>query len=335
MKTNKSFFLLLLLLICSQVLVSQDSKIYFSVLGRRVSTVVGQDIVINGLYASNKDMNSFSHIGSNNFMPFNIAIDKKSNGKNIFLACANGVMRSTDFGSNWKILTSWEITEVQKVYLDPNNSNIIYLTSSFGVWKSTDFGETWIKKCDGLKLVSQTYNTCLAILPSNTNILYLGTANGIAISKNGGDSWETLDLSGREIYDIQIAPYDEKYMACGTEDAGVYVTTDGGKIWRQMNYGLKGNSIYTIAFDPARKGTIYCGGHLSGLNKSTDFGEKWIPYDNEINDKIIRAIVINPNKADEIYVGSLNYGLYKSSDGGKSFKCAAECDGRIWSITIQ
>lgn len=318
-----------------QNLFCQDPKIYFTVLGRKIVTWVGQDIFVNGLYVGEKNGTTWNRYGWKNGISFGIAVDKKTKGKNIFLACGNGVMRSTDYGTSWKIVTNWEITEVQKVYIDPNESKTVYLTSSYGIWKSADYGDTWIKKNAGLKLTSQTYVTSLVILPSDSKILYGGTSNGIVNSTNGGDTWQTQALNGAEIHDIQFSPLDEKCLVCCTENEGIYISKDAGKTWRQINNGLKSTTIYSIAFDPVNKGTIYCGGFVSGLYKTTDYGEKWVKMENEISEKSIHTIAVYPNDPNFIFIGALDYGVFRSIDGGKSFNCVGECDGRIWHLVIE
>jgi hypothetical protein len=312
---------------------AQNSKVYFSIKGRKVSIVIGQDIVLFGLYIEN-NKDQFERFAWKNGHINDIAVDKNSNGKNIFLACGNGIMRSTDYGKNWKILTSWELTEALKVIIDPNNSNIIYTATAYGIWKTTDYGETWSKKVNGLKITSQTYTFCIDIHPSNSNRIFVGTADGVMVSSDGGETWKESGLQGREINDLKISPYDPNIILAATEDHGVYITKDGGKIWKQINMGLYSMTMYAVAFDPIKKGTIYCGGYKCGFAKSNDFGEKWEKFDNEIFDKDITKIAIDPNNSQIIYAGGMEWGLWKSIDGGKTFKCIAEADGKVSSVFI-
>ena len=243
-------------------------------------------------------------------------------------------MASTDYGASWKIVTDWNITEVTKVYLDPMAEKTIYATSSSFVWKSADYGVTWKKIVNGLRPTSQTYCNGLAMLPSNTSVLFLATADGIMKSDNGGESWQPCGLSGREVHEIRFAPNDESVLAAATDDAGVFISRDGGKVWRQRAMGMRGRTIYTIAFDPVEKGVLYCGGYLCGINKSIDYGEKWTPLYNEISDRTVRALAIWPTDNKLILAGLLNYGLWRSDDGGAGFHCAAECDGRVYCLGI-
>ncbi len=313
---------------------SRDPQIYFSIVFRKQITVVGQDIQIYGLYHGDKDAQSFTRCGWKNGSIFGVAVDPATEGKNIFLAAGNGVMASTDYGASWKIVTDWTITEVTKVYLDPLHEKTIYATSSSFVWKSTDYGVTWKKIVNGLKPTSQTYCNGLAMLPSNTDVLFLATADGIMKSDNGGEEWQSCGLAGREVHEIRFAPYDESVLAAATDDAGVFVSRDGGQVWRQRAMGMRGRTIYSIAFDPVEKGVLYCGGYLCGINKSTDYGEKWTPLYNEISDRTVRALAIWPTDNKLIFAGLLNFGLWRSDDGGAGFHCAAECDGRVYCLGI-
>ena len=336
---KKSLFLKTVLFILlfgylSDSLYSQEPKVYFSIKGRKVSTVIGKDIALFGLYISDSK-GKFERFGWKNAFMNDIAVEKNSSGKDIFLACGNGIMRSLDYGKNWKILTSWELTEALRVKIDPSNSKTIYTTTAYGVWKTTDYGETWSKKVNGLKITSQTYTNCIDILPSNTNVLYVGTADGVMKSTDGGESWKEAGLQGKEVNDIKISPFDGNMMLAATEDHGVFITKDGGKIWKQINFGLYSMTFYTVAFDPVNQGTIYCGGYKCGVAKSTNYGEKWERLDNEIFDKDVYTLAIYQKNPNIIYAGGMEYGLWRSDNAGVSFKCVAECDGKVYAITVE
>jgi len=312
---------------------AKEPQIYFSVVGRKVVTVIGNDIYVNGLYISNSTDNKWIRRGWKNNSINDIEIEAKSDGKVIYTACNNGVMRSDDFGKSWKILTDWDVTEVLSVKLDPQNNKILYAATAFGVWKSIDGGNTWKKKNDGLLSVNQTFIPSLQIL--NNNLIFAASADGVMVSSDGGEKWSLAGLKGKEIHKIEKAPYDEKILACVTEDHGVYLSKDQGKSWKQINFGLKTMTFYSIVFDPKNPGVMYCGGFKTGVYKTSNFGEKWIQLQNEITDKDVKVIAVDNEKPEIIYSGLFNYGLYKSTDGGNSFTIAGEPDGRIGSILIR
>jgi hypothetical protein len=334
---KKILIKLLFFLVCfcylAGELVAEEPQVYFTVTGRKISTVVGQDITVLGLYIPNNS-GTFDRVCWKSIPIYGIAIEKGSDAKNIFVASRNGVVRSTDYGQNWKVLTSWELVEPMKVAIDPKNPKTIYTASAYGIWKTTDFGETWNLKNKGLKLTNQTYTRTIYVLPSNPNVIYVGTADGVMVSRDGAEYWQEIGLQGKEIYDIQVAPYDENIIIAATEDHGIYMTKNAGKVWTQITMGLYSKTYYSLAFHPTEKGTIYCGGFKCGFAKSTNFGDKWEIFDNEISNKDIICIRVYDNNPDIIFVGCMEYGFWRSNDGGQSFKCVAECDGRVEDIVI-
>ncbi len=334
MKSYRPLMAILLLFIVTLPVWAQSPHIYFSVIGRKKITVVGRDIYQTGLYKSNSGLDQWQHLGWENISIFGIDVDPVSEGQRIFAAAGNGVLRSLDGGASWKIVTDWQLTECQTVVIDTTDVQTVYVTSSFGTWKSMDNGDSWTELTAGLSPTSLTFNSCLIIKPSDHDVLYLGTADGLLVSNDGGTTWDRLGMTGREIHDLQVAPYDENLMLCSTDEAGVYLSRDGGMVWRQINMGLKGRAIYSVAIDPNTPGTFYAGGFLCGVSKTTDYGRTWEGLDNEITDKTVRDLAIYPLDSNRIAAGVLNFGFYQSTDGGEHFDCAAECDGRVWAVEI-
>jgi photosystem II stability/assembly factor-like uncharacterized protein len=327
---KRLFYLFLLIPI---TLFAKEPEVYFSVVGRKILTVIGNDIYVNGLYIGDGINNRWNRCGWKNNAINSIEIEPLSDGKVIYTACNNGVMRSNDSGKNWKILTDWDVTEVLCVKLDPQNNKIIYAATAFGVWKSTDGGNSWNKKNNGLQPVNQTFISSLEILKNNK--LLAASADGVLVSLDGGNSWSQSGLKGKEIHEIEKAPYDDNILSCVTEDHGVYLSSDQGKTWKQINWGLKTMTFYTVAFDPKNKGVMYCGGYKTGVYKTSNFGEKWIQLQNDITDKDVKVIAIYNENPEIIYSGLTNYGLYKSTDGGNNFIITGEPDGRIGSLLIR
>lgn len=60
---------------------------------------------------------------------------------------------------------------------------------------------------------------------------------------------------------------------CGTRDAGVFRTDDGGRSWRGA--GLPGTRITALAASPSRPGRVWAGTEPSALWLSDDAGETW------------------------------------------------------------
>ncbi len=101
----------------------------------------------------------------------------------------------------------------------------------------------------------------------------------------------------------------------GTDNTGLFRSTDGGQTWELKNSGLNGDRITCMAEAP--NGAIYAGmaAAIYGLARSTDSGETW---QNMIYNDEVRAIKIN--SLGHIFVAT-HSGFYKSTN-----------NGAIWSL---
>jgi hypothetical protein len=70
------------------------------------------------------------------------AVDS-SHGRILYIAAGNGVHKSTDYGTTWKIMTDWQITEVLDVKVDQQHPQNVDAATAWGLWHSDDGGETW------------------------------------------------------------------------------------------------------------------------------------------------------------------------------------------------
>jgi photosystem II stability/assembly factor-like uncharacterized protein len=150
----------------------------------------------------------------------------------------------------------------------------------------------------------------LTVHPLDPNVLLLGTErNGFVKSVDGGETWTRhrdglraeFDLYP-EIWDIAFAPSDPSTIMAATLDSpgpisgdfpsvigGVYVSSDGGETWRQMNCGFPNSRVNSVLFDPddARVAVAgleggepsfdHGGGYFEGgLYRTEDGGENWV-----------------------------------------------------------
>ena len=68
----------------------------------------------------------------------------------LYLAAGNGCIRAEDGGKRWRILTGWQMTEVQDVSLDWAEPGSIYIAMADGIGFSADGGATWTHRDSGI-----------------------------------------------------------------------------------------------------------------------------------------------------------------------------------------
>jgi len=137
----------------------------------------------------------------------------------------DGVFRSTDNGLTWLAVNNG-LTADPVFALAVSDTNLYAGTSHRGVLLSTDNGTTWRAINNGL-----TDSGVYALEVSDTNI-YAGTDNGVFFSTNNGINWNTVDTGYHPIFVRDLAAIG-KYLFSGS--CGVDVSTDKGTSWSHTN----------------------------------------------------------------------------------------------------
>ena len=101
--------------------------------------VVGAKLPPSGLFVKNAD-GRWRHAGFNH--PFIFSLDYDASDPSIvYLAAGNGLIRASDEGGKWRILTGGDVTELRDVSVDADGT--IYFAHSHGIRMSRDRGATW------------------------------------------------------------------------------------------------------------------------------------------------------------------------------------------------
>jgi photosystem II stability/assembly factor-like uncharacterized protein len=244
-----------------------------------------------------------------------------------------GVMKTTDSGAHWQILTkesdtgapnlhdSW-ITQrfapdwgeqPLTMFVDDHNPNLVYASDLGRIYKTTDGGANWEA------LYSQ------------------GTDQG----------YTTTGLDPNTCYGVHFDPFDPRRIFISYTDIGLFRSENGGKSWiSSTTSGVpRGwvNTTYWIEFDPAIRGKLWAvmsGAHdiprwrtlskrgatarfKGGVAVSVDGGVSWKPSNAGLPEMAATHIVVDPKSPPEarvLYVTGFGRGVFKSTDGGKTWK---------------
>lgn len=264
-----------------------------------------------------------------------------------------GILRSTDGGSSWSQTDlTWtlpQFTAVEKIIINPLNTNTLYAATSEGVYKSADAGLHWVKVSTHLMAMD------ILMDPDDTSSVYAAHGNlnstsdpGLYKSIDAGATWNKLTNGlpssnfGRT--SLALSPTVSFVVYAGIADGnsgsiiGLYKSVDAGASWslsNSTNY-VAGQGWYdnVIAANPHTPESLYCAGldiYLSTdngdtLKRKSDWGagfmgtvpaggpegQDWYAHADH------HAIAFDPISTKTIYFGC-DGGVFKTTDGGNTF----------------
>jgi photosystem II stability/assembly factor-like uncharacterized protein len=192
-------------------------------------------------------------------------------------AVGNGVLKSTDAGTNWTTVLPGGSGGWFAVAIDPVTPRTVYIGGIAGLRRTTDGGATWTPVFGA----GEEPILALAIDPTRPNVVYAGAEDaGVFKTIDGGDTWTPLgpDVGGQNltIHALGIDPQrpDTVYAAGLTVNGGlsVYKTTNGGTTWAGTPLT---QIVSSFAVDPAHPETLFAGTSDPGIWKSDDGGAHW------------------------------------------------------------
>jgi len=244
----------------------------------------------------------------------------------------NGMVKSTDGGSNWTRLRSGIVhdslggyPEVYDISIAVSSPEVLYISTvgspgpvtsaASGVYKTTNGGTSWIRRNYQLQNARMT---CINSDPTDPNIVILGISGGYSTDSNDG----------------------------GFYDGGVFRSIDGAANWTQITLGanddkneysiirrckINSDILYIFGFS-------YASATDTSLNlgflKSTDNGVSWSAIGSALKSKWVNYFDLSAD-GNTIYAGVPNdYKIYKSTDGGDNWDSGFHVGTSCYAIAV-
>lgn len=173
------------------------------------------------------------------------------------------VYRTTNDGVSWDALTPvLDGSPISAIEVAAANSNSVYVgTENGGFFRSLDKGVTWSANLANSTLPSVMI-TRIETHPANAKDVYVTVANfgnsHVFRSQDSGSTWTDIDRGK-----LPDAPHHALLMRAGVpdelyvcNDAGVYVTRDGGNTWLNATLNLPNVMVVDLVLHDATK-TLY------------------------------------------------------------------------------
>ncbi|HTA81749.1 MAG TPA: glycoside hydrolase [Bacteroidia bacterium] len=146
----------------------------------------------------------------------------------------------------------------------------------------------------------------LAPSPVDSNTIWAGTDDGyIQVTRDGGKTWNNVTPEGLPCWskiclmDASHTDLNCAYAAVNSSKLDdlrphIYMTTDGGKSWKEIINGLPNDPINVVKEDPIRKGLLFAGSETA-VYVSFDNGGHWQSLRQNMPATSIRDLIIKDN----------------------------------------
>ncbi|MBL8299774.1 MAG: hypothetical protein JNN30_15665 [Rhodanobacteraceae bacterium] len=266
-----------------------------------------------------------------------------------------GVLKSTDGGANWSApIFLGDSTNIRKIVVSPNNSNLILVATDQGLYRSTNAGGSYqLQPLDNEIANSDGKPAVWSIAWAGGNRFVVSTEGQGASehrsvvwhSNEQATGWERADGIPEDVGRISIgsapsSPNVQYALMHKDGSAQIYKTIDGGQHWSSLNFdqkkytnfpdhaasGLLGDQAdarynQMVVVNPTAPSIAYFGGKLE-LARTGDGGMTFSLVNTRNKSA---ANYVHPDfhaaaydAANRLYVGN-DGGVFRSSDAGQTW----------------
>ncbi|MEL6851456.1 MAG: hypothetical protein AAFP92_23245, partial [Bacteroidota bacterium] len=276
-------------------------------------------------------------------------------------ATGGGVWKTVDYGTSWKNISDghFRSPSIGAIRVAPSDDKIVYVGTGSdgmrsnvirgdGVYRSKDAGKNWTH----IGLKESGHIGAIEVHPTDANVVFVAAIGqgfqknaerGVFRSKDGGDNWEKVLFIADSVgaVDLEFAPDDPNRIYAtvwrterkpwtiisGSDQDGIYVSTDGGDSWNRLQKGLpKLMGKIDLAVSPVKPERLYAlveaPGEEGGLYVSENRGDTFALVSNK---PVLRTrpfyytnLEVDPKDPEVIHILATRYS--KSTDGGKTWK---------------
>lgn len=232
---------------------------------------------------------------------------------NVILAGSEqGIYRSSDGGLTWSIIYPGDRSYMAFL---KHPSGALYVISSSdrgGLYKSTNDGLTWTE-------LSTPLRYCESLVSTKSGRIIVGSAWGMYMSDDLGVTWYQKGLMNEVPLTLWFDGTERLYA--GTGGGGVYISTDEGDHWKDINTGILAAHIGAVAADD--HGNVYVAWHKK-VDRSQDFGATFKGSFESSSAEVTTVAVDSKGNVFSIVMDT----IFVSTDHGSSWQVA--CATGIW-----
>jgi len=124
----------------------------------------------------------------------------------------------------------------------------------------------------------------------------------------------------------------EPQIFIGTNQGGVYRSTDNGANWSQINTGLTNTDVTALIFSGSN---LFAGTSFGGIYRSTDYGENWTEVNSGLSVLFINTLAVS---GSNIFAGArysvTGGGVFLSTNNGTNWAYVGLTDNEVYSLAV-
>jgi len=245
----------------------------------------------------------------------------------------NGIYRSTDDGNSWKNVST-NLRDLEIRLISARSEQLLLAIDTRGrAHLTNDGGETW----QAAELPREAVITAVSPATGFTEagILAGDSLGRILLSTDNGATWKVVRQLPEEtrITVIAFDPSDNSGSTyfIGTEDNGLYRTSDKGASFHLLDNGLSVRHIISLTFSPdfMQDHTMFVTSWHEAIFISADGGDSWVKYDDGLTTSEqadsakyrsphFRQVKIIGDRSETMFLAGFD-GLFKSHNGGHNW----------------
>lgn len=253
-----------------------------------------------------------------------------------YIGTIDGVWRSADDGVTWTNLPLGigPNDQVFEITIDPTNDANLWVGVADAIGNqlqtllhSTDSGASWTNRAPAGGPYSFTGIELDPATPGKVFAAWSGGfgGGGVFVSGDNGLSWanRSAGLPANPMEDL-VFDGTTLYLCggqlFGSQDVGVWSTTNDGLTWTPLSNGSWPLlAITDLELDPATPGRILCTSLGTGLYESLDGGATWSFGVGGTSILSCRSVRFSPTNGATLFLGTDSNAVWRSTNGGAAF----------------
>jgi photosystem II stability/assembly factor-like uncharacterized protein len=247
--------------------------------------------------------------------PFTFSLSySKDNPAVLYLAAGNGLIRLSERGTKWRILTGSDVTELRDVSMAPDGA--IWYGHTAGIRVSRDAGMTWTEMSGDLP---RKYTEAIRVDRTKAGTIVAGGEDGLWRSEDAGATWKLAGAAGWQIMAIEQSPHDPCLWLAASQNGGLFVSRDCGRSFENSGRLGFGRVLYSIAFDASEPKRIAVAGWGFGVAVTDDAGKTWEFRNAGLPSTDVWSVGFDPSKPGRLFASLHEEAVFRSEDAGKAW----------------